>query len=277
MRFWVDRSRNNTIVHFTIAYGWCVCLTLASMLVVPRGVSAQESSSSPNTAALRYSDTLPSFDPYTRRSTTEGVANRDQRTSAGSHQSSMARNTSAVGNRDMSVRSAAMAAMPLRTGDGQADSASSSSSTGGGSNAAIFSVCTSLAIVMGLFAALVWISRKFGGGNASGALPNQAAEVLGTTMLAPRSRLQLVRVGGRVLVLAHGPAGVTRLDSIEDPDEAARLVAACKGESAEGFREALRSTETTAPGFIPDEPGDSDFHEGQRTQPHRGSQTRRGS
>ncbi len=116
-------------------------------------------------------------------------------------------------------------------------------------------VASSLAVVLGLFAALVWTSRRFGGRpSGRGELPADAVERLGAHSLDPRTKLVLLRCGDRVLVIAQTASGVHPVTEIADPTEASRLIARCRGENAAAFTSTLRSMEQepAAGGFVGD-------------------------
>jgi flagellar protein FliO/FliZ len=93
--------------------------------------------------------------------------------------------------------------------------------------AAIGTVASSLAIVLGLFAALVWFSKRFAPAGAA-ALPSEAVELLGRTPLDGRQTMQLIRVGNRLLLVALSAGGASTLTEITDPQEVERLAALCR-------------------------------------------------
>ena len=105
-------------------------------------------------------------------------------------------------------------------------------------------VASSLAVVLGLFAALVWGSRRFGGGTIQkGSLPKEVMQPLGSTALDARTRLTMLRCGNRVLVLAQSSGTAQTLCEITDPEEVRQVTAACAGTSGKDFSTALRSIE----------------------------------
>jgi len=87
-------------------------------------------------------------------------------------------------------------------------------------------VVGSLAIVLGGYFSLVWLTRRFGG-RGSGKLPHEVVEVLGQTPFRPGYNLQLIRLGNKLLLLMNGPEGFHTIGEISDPNEVARLCAAC--------------------------------------------------
>lgn len=98
----------------------------------------------------------------------------------------------------------------------------------------IGTVVSSLAIVLGLFLALVWCSRRFAPAGTT-PLPKEAVELLGRAPLAGRQTMQLVRVGNRLLLVALSSAGAQTLTEITDPVEVEHLAGLCqrgRGDSA---------------------------------------------
>jgi flagellar biogenesis protein FliO len=110
----------------------------------------------------------------------------------------------------------------------------------------IGTVVGSLAIVLGLFVAVVWVSRRLGPAG-SAPLPKEAVELLGRTTVSGQHSLQLVRFGGRLLLVALSPHGAATLTEIIDPTEVERLTAIClrqrPGSSSESFRQTIRQLE----------------------------------
>ncbi len=105
-------------------------------------------------------------------------------------------------------------------------------------------VISSLAIVLGLFAALVWGSRRFGNGSqVKGSIPKEVLQTLGSTALDPRTRVTMLRCGNRILIVAQTGSGVHSLGEIVQPEEVRRLTAACLGNSKEDFAETLNEIE----------------------------------
>lgn len=75
-------------------------------------------------------------------------------------------------------------------------------------------------------ATLPWLKRHIPG--AVQPLPESVVQVLGRRPLDPRTSLQLIRVGTRVLVVGLGPDGARTLAEITEPIEVDVLVGACK-------------------------------------------------
>lgn len=122
----------------------------------------------------------------------------------------------------------------------------------------LVTVCSSLAIVLALFSALVWAGRRFGGGTtASKPLPASALTPLGHVMLDPRTKLLLVKCGRRLLVLSQTASGVTPISEITHPDEVRELIASCSAEARAVFEKTLREIELEPARGFTDPAGDS--------------------
>jgi flagellar biogenesis protein FliO len=105
-------------------------------------------------------------------------------------------------------------------------------------------VASSLAVVLGLFAALVWMTRKFGSRSLSqGSVPKEFLQSLGSTPIDSRTRITMVRCGKRILVMAQTATGVHPLSEITDPEEVLELTAACLGDAKQSFASTLQSIE----------------------------------
>jgi flagellar biogenesis protein FliO len=121
--------------------------------------------------------------------------------------------------------------------------------TAGNSGQAIGSVVGSLAIVLGLFLAAAWLSRRFAPAG-SAPLPKEAVESLGRAPLAGRQSMQLVRVGNKLLLLAVSTAGAETLTEITDPVEVEHLAALCR----RGRADSATATFTQIMGQLAAEP-----------------------
>ncbi len=114
-------------------------------------------------------------------------------------------------------------------------------------------VTSSLAVVLGLFAGLVWLTRKFGSRSMNhAAVPKEVLTSLGSTPIDSRTRITMLRCGNRILVVAQTATGLHPLSEITDPDEVRELTAACLGDSTQAFKSTLQSIEAekTNSGFV---------------------------
>lgn len=111
----------------------------------------------------------------------------------------------------------------------------------------------SLAIVLGGYFGLVWLTRRFGAkGNSR--LPNEVVEVLGQTPFKPGSNLQLVRLGSKLLLLMNSAEDTHTIGEISDPEEVALLCAKCgvpKPSNGNRTNATATRTTTTIPSSIP--------------------------
>lgn len=108
------------------------------------------------------------------------------------------------------------------------------------STAPLITVGSSLAIVLGLFAALVWVSRK-----ASKNSPNNrevsddVMKLLGKRTIGPGNSIALVRCGRSLLIVGVHSGGMQRLGEITSDEEVRHLEALCSGQSKASFNETL--------------------------------------
>ena len=96
----------------------------------------------------------------------------------------------------------------------------------------------SLALVLGGYFGLVWVSRHFGGGN--GKVPKEVVEVLGQTPFGPKKHLQIVRLGSKLLLLINGPEGTHPIGEITDPQEVEYLASLCAGRKTASAANVMR-------------------------------------
>ncbi|HUU59032.1 MAG TPA: flagellar biosynthetic protein FliO, partial [Phycisphaerae bacterium] len=79
-----------------------------------------------------------------------------------------------------------------------------------------------LAIVVGLLFGLRWLLRRLGA-RGQAAANSDVIQVLARMSLSPKERLLLVRLGGRLVLVGSGTAGLTALCEITDPREVSEL------------------------------------------------------
>lgn len=103
-------------------------------------------------------------------------------------------------------------------------------------------VSASLAIVLGLFFVLVWITRR-NSPRSSTMLSSEVVQVLGRVPLCGRQQMHLVRIGGKLLLVAVTPTGAETLTEVTDPQEVDQLAALCQqsqpGSIANSFRSLI--------------------------------------
>lgn len=106
----------------------------------------------------------------------------------------------------------------------------------------IVTVGSSLAVVIGIFAALVWVSRKSNGSSAAGrVLPDEAIKVLGQKPLGSGSSILLIRCGHGMMVVGVSPAGMYPISHLTDQEEVRNLEAICEGGTPATFGETLQA------------------------------------
>jgi flagellar biogenesis protein FliO len=136
------------------------------------------------------------------------------------------------------------AAVPLRQPEkrslGSSDSAPNGIAATRSSATPLITVGSSLAIVLGLFGAFVWVSKKAASKNSNNReVPDEAMKLLGKRTLSPGNSILLVRCGRSVLIIGMTSAGLHRLGEIADDEEARHLEALCMGQSKASFNELL--------------------------------------
>lgn len=109
-----------------------------------------------------------------------------------------------------------------------------------------YTVISALAIVLGLFAGFVWVSRK-SNSRSDNALQSEVFEVLGSSQLDPRNQVKLLKCGPRVLLVGITQNGMQTLAEFSDPQEISELISRAGGAKG-SFQATLRemSQETTA-------------------------------
>ncbi|RMF43589.1 MAG: hypothetical protein D6753_04805 [Planctomycetota bacterium] len=108
---------------------------------------------------------------------------------------------------------------------------------------ALFTVGSSLLIVLGLFFGVAWCYKRGMRGIAAGHLPKQVLEVLGRSSLGPRQQLVLLRVGPKLVLVSVIQGEARTLTEITDPIEVDRMVGDCEsarpGSVTQSFRDIL--------------------------------------
>ncbi len=156
-----------------------------------------------------------------------------------------------------SEQSAAVAFPSLMPNSDPNDGSNPESKPKSGSTNPLITVSSSLALVLGLFAALIWATRKFGTqGGSNKNIPKEIFQTLGSTSIDPRTQVSLLRCGQRILIIARTNNGVHPLGEITDKDEVRHLIATCTGDSKQEFHNALASieSETAGSGYIGSQP-----------------------
>ncbi len=104
---------------------------------------------------------------------------------------------------------------------------------------AVKTVVTSLAVVLGLLVALVWLSRRTNP-KARDTLPEDIIETLGRAPLSGRQEMHLVRIGNKLLLLSVTPTSAETLTEITDPVEIDRLAGICQQNQPDSITASFR-------------------------------------
>ncbi len=106
---------------------------------------------------------------------------------------------------------------------------------------------SSLAIVIGVFLLLVTVLR-YPAKRRPGALPPEAAEVLGIVPLTGKQQLHLVRLGSKLLLLNLSGGRVEKVAELAEPQEVRQIVATCQPGRASVVSETVREMLTKLDG-----------------------------
>ncbi len=118
----------------------------------------------------------------------------------------------------------------------QADSKRS----GGNTLQMLFSVGSSLLIVIGLFLGVAWCYRKTLN-TSLGGIPKHVVSVLGRTAIAPRQQLILVRFGSKLVLVSMNQGESRTISEITDPVEVDQLAGACESHQPHSLTSSFRS------------------------------------
>lgn len=150
--------------------------------------------------------------------------------------------------------------IPLPPPRGRGSEGGSKSSVAG----ALATMILSLAAVTGIFLAAAWMLKRGAARGGASALPKEAFQSLGRAPLRGRQHAHLLRLGSKLLLVAHGPDGLRTLTEVTDADEVNNLLAICQRKDPNSatavFRDVLKQfhREKPAPGFIDAPPASSE-------------------
>lgn len=105
--------------------------------------------------------------------------------------------------------------------------------------AAITTVITSLAVVLGLFVLSALILRKAHARHGA-TLPGEVVQTLGRAPLSGRQEMHLVRVGNKLLLLSVTATGAETLTEITEPGEIDRLAGICRQSHPDSITASFR-------------------------------------
>ncbi len=102
----------------------------------------------------------------------------------------------------------------------------------------------SLAIVLGLYLGFVWLVKAFGS-RANRAVPREVVDVLGYVPIGPKQRMQVIRLGSKLLLVVQNENGMQTVGEITDPNEADYLTALCQGKPVPRYERPAPRTPRT--------------------------------
>jgi len=104
----------------------------------------------------------------------------------------------------------------------------------------VVTVASSLAIVLGLFFALLWLAKK-NMPRGMTAISSEVVKVLGRAPLSGRQQMHLVRIGNKLLLVSVTPNGAETLTEITDPQEVDHLTSLCEREQPGSVTRSFRN------------------------------------
>lgn len=104
---------------------------------------------------------------------------------------------------------------------------------------AVKTVVTSLAVVLGLLVALVWLARRTNP-KARATLSKDIVETLGRAPLSGRQEMHLVRIGNKLLLLSVTATSAETLTEITDAVEIDRLAGICRQNQPDSITASFR-------------------------------------
>jgi flagellar biogenesis protein FliO len=108
----------------------------------------------------------------------------------------------------------------------------------------VLTMFTSLLVVVTLFFAFMFMLKKANGGNTS-ELPRDVFQVMGTSRLAGRHSLFLLRLGHKLVLVHAGSGEVQTITEVTDPAEVDRLCGSCEENQpnslTQSFKQVLKT------------------------------------
>lgn len=135
-----------------------------------------------------------------------------------------------------------LAPMPLPPRSKQQVRATVAKGESNSTSRALVTVVSSLAVVLAVFFAFVWLTRS-AAPRGMAPLSKEVVESLGRAPLLGRQQMQLIRVGNKLILLSVTATGADTLTEITDPVEVDRLSGLCRqaqsGSISDSFRQVL--------------------------------------
>ncbi len=97
------------------------------------------------------------------------------------------------------------------------------------------------ALVLSLSLLALFLLRMKHGGRRRGGLPDDVVAVLGQTAFGPNQKLQLVRLGSKLLLVTTTPAGSHTLGEITDAEEVLQIESICLEGRFDAIGQGLRN------------------------------------
>ena len=104
---------------------------------------------------------------------------------------------------------------------------------------AMTTILSALAIVLGAFFLVVWLTRSTNQRRWS-PLPKEAVQLLGRAPLAGRQWMQLIRVGNKLVMVSVNGNQVDTITEITDPEEVEQIVALCHRNRSSNIRQTFQ-------------------------------------
>ena len=139
------------------------------------------------------------------------------------------------------TRQRSLATLPIQqpSQNRPTDSSDPADRTPGSATQAMTTILSALAIVLGAFFLVVWLTRSVNRRRWS-PLPSEAVQLLGRTPLAGRQWMQLIRVGNKLVMVSVNGNQVDTITEITDPEEVEQLVSLCHKNQSNQFRQTFQ-------------------------------------
>ncbi len=109
-----------------------------------------------------------------------------------------------------------------------------------GARGSFTSAMLGLALVVGLFVAVMWALRRIQP-KAAALLPPEVVEVLGRAPLAGRQQAHVLRFGNKLLLVSVSPGGADFLGELDDPREVDRISGLCQERNPRSATQAFQN------------------------------------
>jgi flagellar biogenesis protein FliO len=140
-----------------------------------------------------------------------------------------------------SGKQASLATLPIQQPslNGQSNNRDLADRSAKSTTRAMTTILSALAIVLGVFFLVVWLTRSTNQRRWS-PLPKEAVQLLGRAPLAGRQWMQLIRVGNKLVMVSVNGNQVDTITEITDPEEVEQIVALCHKNHSSHFRQTFQ-------------------------------------